>query len=182
MEARARKEEIMGGSKHGVVGVAEGDRSGGERSEPERRAPSITRFGGFGTVESELPDPEVPEKATRRRYSAAYKKKILEEAAACKGTPGAIGSLLRREGLYSSHLTSWKRQSEKGELESLSPKKRGRKKRPANPLARKVRELESETKRLKKQLERAETIISFQKKLSEMLGISLEQKENHGTC
>ena len=71
---------------------------------------------------------------------------------------------------------------EKGELNGLAPKKRGRKAKPINPLARRVRELGSETRRLKKQLEKAETIISFQKKLSEMLGISLDQKENDETC
>ena len=182
MEATVRKEETMADSDYGVQGDAEGDRSGGERSEPERRSPSMARFGGFVTVESELPDPEVPAKASRRRFSAAYKKKVLEEAASCKGAPGAIGSLLRREGLYSSHLTAWKKQREKGELDGLAPKKRGRKKKPVNPLARKVRELESETRRLRKQLDKAETIISFQKKLSEMLGISLDQKGNHETC
>jgi transposase-like protein len=182
MEATVRKEEIMADSEYGVEGDAEGDRSGGERSEPERRSPSRARLDGFVTVESEVPDPEVPAKASRRRFSATYKKRILEEAAVCKGTPGAIGSLLRREGLYSSHLTAWKKQREKGELDGLAPKKRGRKKKPVNPLARKVRELESETRRLRRQLDKAETIIAFQKKLSEMLGISLDQKGNHETC
>ncbi|MBW2109213.1 MAG: transposase [Deltaproteobacteria bacterium] len=130
----------------------------------------------------ERPDPEVPAKARRRRFSAQYKKRILEEADACKAKPGAMGALLRREGLYSSHLTTWRKQREKGELEALAPKKRGRKAKPVNPLARRVRELERETRRLKRQLDRAETIISFQKKLSEMLGISLDQKENDETC
>jgi len=77
--------------------------------------------------------------------------------------PGAIGALLRREGLYSSHLTTWRQQREKGELNGLAPKKRGRKVNPINPLSGKVRELEVENRRLKKQLDRAETIISFQK-------------------
>lgn len=79
MEATVRREETMADSVYGVKGHAEGDRSGGERSEPERRSPSRTSFGGSATVESELPDPEVPAKASRRRFSAAYKKKILEE-------------------------------------------------------------------------------------------------------
>ena len=93
-----------------------------------------------------------------------------------------MGALLRREGLYSSHITTWRKQREKGELEGLAPKKRGRKARPINPLTRKIRELENETRRLQKQLDRAETIISFQKKLSEMLGIPLDPKGNGETC
>lgn len=132
--------------------------------------------------EIQRPDSEVPAKAQRRRFSAQYKKKILEEADACTGKPGAMGTLLRREGLYSSHLTTWRKQREKGELDGLAPKKRGRKAKPVNPLTRKVRELEGENRRLKKQLDTAETIISFQKKLSEMLGISLDHKENDETC
>ena len=109
------------------------------------------------------PDPEVPAKARRRKFSARYKKRILEEADGCKGVPGAIGALLRREGLYSSHLTTWRKQRERGELNGLTPKKRGRKAKPISPLARKVRELEAENRRLQKQLEKAETIIAFQK-------------------
>jgi len=155
-----------------------GSRSGGERSDPERRDP----VGVVPLKGNERPDPEVPVKARRRRFSAQYKKKILEEADGCKGKPGAMGALLRREGLYSSHLTTWRKQREKAELDGLAPKKRGRKAKPINPLARQVRELESETRRLQKQLDKAETIISFQKKLSEMLGISLDQKKNDETC
>ena len=126
------------------------------------------------------PDPEVTTKAYRRKFSAQFKKRILEEADACRGKSGAVGALLRREGLYSSHLTSWRKQRDKGELEGLTPKKRGRKAEPTNPLTRKVRELEVENRRLKKQLDRAETIITFQKKLSEILGIPLEEKDETG--
>ena len=159
-----------------------GSRSGGERSDPERREPPKPPVGVVPLQGTERPDPEVPAKARRRRFSAQYKKKILEEADACKGKHGAIGALLRREGLYSSHLTTWRKQREKGELDGLTPKKRGRKARPINSLTRKVRELEGENRKLKKQLDKAETIISFQKKLSEMLGISLDQKENDERC
>jgi len=128
------------------------------------------------------PDPEVPAKAQRRKFSAQYKKRILDEADGCKDVPGAIGALLRREGLYSSHLATWRKQRERGELDGLRPKKRGRKAKPNNPLAVKVRELEAENRRLQRQLEKAETIIAFQKKLSEMLGIPLERKESDETC
>jgi transposase len=75
---------------------------------------------------SKVPDPEVVPQAKRRRFNAEYKVRILEEADACS-EPGEIGALLRREGLYSSHLTTWRRQREQGHLEGLSPKKRGRK-------------------------------------------------------
>lgn len=156
--------------------------SEGRYSDPERGDTMKTPVKPFAVKEEERPNPEVPAKAQRRRFSAQYKKKILEEADACKGSPGGVGSLLRREGLYSSHLTTWRRQRDKGELDGLTPKKRGRKAKPANPLARKTKELEAENRRLKKQLEKAETIISFQKKLSEMLGISLNPKENDETC
>ena len=179
MSFTLRKEETIPDFTYGVCVGAEGARSGGERSEPERRAPSGSIFGVLGT---RLHDPEVPAKATRRRFSAKYKKNILQESDACKGIPGAIGSLLRREGLYSSHLTAWKKQSEKGELAGLTPKKRGKKVNHVNPLTIKVKELESEISRLKGKLEKAETIIAFQKKLSEMLGINPEQKESDKKC
>jgi len=128
------------------------------------------------------PDSEVPAKARRRKFAAQYKKRILDEADGCRHVPGAVGALLRREGLYSSHLTTWRKQRERGEFDGLSPKKRGRKAEPINPLAGKVRELEAENRRLQRQLEKAEMIIAFQKKLSEMLGIPLERKESDETC
>lgn len=141
------------------------------------------RGPGMLTVrELKTPDPEVPAKAQRRKFSAQYKKRILDEADGCKGKPGAVGGLLRREGLYSSHLRTWRKQRERGELEGLSPKKRGRKAKEVNPLAWKVRELEAENRRLQKQLDKAETIIAFQKKLSEMLGIPLDRKGSDETC
>ena len=139
-------------------------------------------IGIFTMKEIKAPDPEVPAKAGRRKFSAQYKKRILDEADGCKGKLGAIGALLRREGLYSSHLTTWRKQRERGELDGLKPKKRGRKAKPINPLAGKIRKLEAENRRLHKQLEKAETIIAFQKKLSEMLGISLDRKESGETC
>ncbi len=179
MRSTMRNEETMPDFMYGVCVGAEGARSGGERSEPERRAPSRPLFGVLG---ANLHDPEVPAKATRRRFSAKYKKDILQEADACKGIPGAIGRLLRREGLYSSHLTTWKKQSEEGKLAGLTPKKRGRKANHVNLLTAKVKILESEINRLEGKLEKAETIIIFQKKLSEMLGINLEKKESDKKC
>src|SRR3989304_4903910 len=98
---------------------------------------------------------EVVAKATRRRFSAEYKRSVLREADACR-KPGEIGALLRREGLYSSNLVTWRRQREKGELSALSPRKRGPVPKEKNPLAAKVAALEKETARLKARAERGE--------------------------
>ncbi len=119
---------------------------------------------------SAAPDPEVPEKPQRRRYSAEYKLRILQEADMCR-EPGEIGVLLRREGLYFSHLKTWRRQREEGTLAALSPRKRGRKATPVSPLSRRVAELEEENRRLTERLKQAETIIDVQKKVSEILRI-----------
>ncbi len=117
-------------------------------------------------------DPEVPEKARRRRFTAEYKLRVLQEADAC-GEPGEIGALLRREGLYSSHLVVWRRQREEGTLQGLMPRKRGRKPQQKNPLAKKVAELERENERLQRRLKQAEMIIDVQKKVSQILGVPL---------
>lgn len=123
------------------------------------------------------PDPEVlprTEKAKRRTFTAAYKQWVLEEAEKCREQPGGIGRLLRREGLYSSHLTTWRRQQEVGQLAGLAPHKRGPK---SNAEAEEVSRLRRENARLTRQLEKAELIIEAQKKLSEILGITLEQEK-----
>ena len=119
------------------------------------------------------PDPEVPEAKARRRFTARYKLRILEEADRCT-EPGQLGVLLRREGLYSSNLTTWRRQRSEGILDSLSPKKRGRKAKEKNPLAERVGHLERENRRLRHKLKQAETIIEVQKKVSQLLGIPLD--------
>jgi len=126
------------------------------------------------------PDPEVAERAARRRFTAEYKRRVLQEADACAGT-GELGGLLRREGLYSSHLTTWRRQREQGTLAALSPKKRGRPAVPGSPLARRVAELEREKARLEGRLKQAETIIEVQKKISEILGIPLKTADTAGS-
>ena len=123
-------------------------------------------------------DVEVVAKATRRRFTAAYKRKILRAADACT-QPGAIGVLLRREGLYSSHLTTWRAQRERGELLGLAPKRRGPAPKPKNPLMAKVAALEREVTRYKARTERAEALVALQKKVAELLGIALPQ--NGGT-
>ncbi len=116
---------------------------------------------------------EVMAKPTRRRYSAEYKLRILLEADAST-SPGAIGALLRREGLYSSNLTAWRKQREKGKVEGLSQKRRGPLPKEKNPLADKVKALERETARLRARAERAEGLVELQKKVSEILGIELK--------
>jgi transposase len=119
------------------------------------------------------PDPEVPENKPRRKFTAKYKLQILQEADACTES-GQLGALLRSKGLYSSNLTTWRKQRDQGLLDALSPKKRGRKEKEKNPLAPRVAELQRETKRLTRKLKRAEAIIEFQKKISEILGIPQE--------
>jgi transposase len=117
--------------------------------------------------------PEVPEKAQRRRFEAAYKLRILAEADRSAG-PGEIGELLRREGLYSSHLTAWRRQRDEGSLAGLEPKRRGRKAKRKDQLATENQHLRRENERLAERLRQAETIIDVQKKVSEMLAIPLK--------
>ena len=121
-----------------------------------------------------LTEVEVLAKAERRRFTAEYKVKVLRETDRCK-QPGEIGALLRREGLYWSNLTTWRKQRESGELAGLSARKRGPQRREKNPLAERVRELERDNMRLKQRAERAEGIVELQKKVSEILGIELEK-------
>jgi len=118
----------------------------------------------------------VTAKPTRRRYTAEYKHRILREAVACT-RPGELGALLRREGLYSSNLTVWRKQRERREIEGLSQKKRGPLPKEKNPLAAKVATLERENRRLRARSERAEGLVELQKKVSEILGIELKHNE-----
>lgn len=113
---------------------------------------------------------EVTDRAKRRRFSPAYKLEILRQADRCR-EPGDLGALLRREGLYSSHLTMWRRQRSEAAAAVLSTVKRGRK----GPDERDVRiaQLEKDNVRLQARAEKAETLVEFQKKVSEVLGIAL---------
>jgi transposase-like protein len=123
--------------------------------------------------ERTAPPPEVLEKPVRRRFTVEYKLRMLAEADACS-EPGMLGELLRREGLYSSHLSTWRRQRDEGALAGLAPKRRGRKPKPKNPLADENEQLRRENQRLKEKLRQAELIIDVQKKVSEMLNIPLK--------
>ena len=115
------------------------------------------------------PDPEVTERAKRRRFTAEYKLRILREADTCK-RDGDLGALLRREGLYSSHLATWRRQRDEITKAGLKARKRGPKGKGVDP---QVKQLKRENARLKRRLERVELMLTIQKKASEMLGIPL---------
>jgi transposase len=121
-------------------------------------------------VKEEMPKTEVVAKAKRKQFSAAEKLRILREADACQGS-GEIGALLRREGIYSSYLSTWRRQRERGELDGLAPQRRGPK---PDPQAAEIARLKRENERLQKRLQQAELIIDFQKKAVQLFGGTLE--------
>lgn len=116
-----------------------------------------------------MPKTEVGSKPRRKQFSAAERLRILREVDACQGS-GEVGALLRREGIYSSYLTTWRRQKERGELDGLSPQKRGPK---VDPQAIENAKLRRENEKLKEQLRKAELIIDIQKKVSQILGVKL---------
>ena len=143
--------------------VGEPERRGDERSETPRSggSPAIERL-----TAPVPPDPEVPARHTRRRFTTAYKLEMLRKADACT-RHGELGALLRKEGLYSSHLITWRQQRERG----LTPKKRGRKAVPVDP---QLKRLEQENRRLTTRLQKAEAVIDFQKKVAALLQIPLK--------
>ena len=118
-------------------------------------------------------DTEVAAKPVRRRFTAEYKLRILQVADQC--APGEVGALLRREGLYSSHLTTWRHQRDTGQLAGLAPKPRGPK---PNPQAEELARLRRENERLQTRLQQAEAIIDAQKKLSQLFGLTLPTEPN----
>jgi len=122
------------------------------------------------------PNPEVQDKAVRRRFTIEYKLRILTLADDCS-EPGSLGTLLRREGLYASNLNTWRHQRERGILSGLTPKKRGRKEAVRNPLIAENEKLRRENERISKRLRQAEIIIDVQKKVSQILGIQLATPE-----
>jgi len=147
--------------------VGEPERRGNERSEAPRSGGSST----FERVAAPAPpDPEVPARHARRRFTTAYKLEILRKADACT-RHGELGALLRTEGLYSSHLITWRQQRERG----LTPKKRGRK---AVAVHAEMKKLEQENRRLTTRLKKAEALLDFQKKLSSLLQIPLRPFES----
>jgi transposase-like protein len=162
--------DIMDGQQAVVAGETQG----------ARRASGVFPARG-GAERGRAADPEVPAKAKRRQFAPEYKQRILREAAAASA-PGEIGALLRREGLYSSHLITWRRQRERGELAGLSAKRRGRKAKGVNPLAKRVAELERDKRRLECKLEQAELLLDIQKKASRLLEIPLRSRDDDGSA
>lgn len=158
-----------------VVPMPDGRGAAGQAVLTDSAAPT-SRAAPSVRPAAAVPDPEVPEKATRRRFTAEYKLRILREAEGCE-TPGAVGALLRREGLYSSNLTTWRQQQDQGALAALSPRTRGRRTAAAQSLVRRIAELERELARLHERLRQAEAIMAAQKKLSEILGLPLATPE-----
>jgi transposase-like protein len=143
--------------------VGEPERRGDERSEAARSGGSPTNACADVPV---APDPEVSPRHTRRRFTTAYKLEMLRRADACT-RHGELGALLRKAGLYSSHLITWRQQQTAG----LTPKKRGRKTTAVDP---RIKKLEQDNRRLTSRLQQAEAVIAFQKKVSELLGIPLK--------
>lgn len=146
--------------------------SGAERSEAER---SDAERSVAPDEAKTTPDPEVVVRAKRRQYTAEYKKRILAEADSAK-EPGTIGAMLRREGLYSSHLTHWRQQRDLG----LSPHRRGPKPK-QYPLSKEIRNLQQHNDQLTQRLARAELIIDVQKKVSLLLGIPMAAVDSDGS-
>ena len=136
------------------------------------KLPEASASGGKAAI----PEPEVPARPKRRRFSAAYKARVVEEAEGCSEL-GEIGALLRREGLYSSQLSAWRKLYRAGALQALRDDKRGRK-ATKDPLEDEVARLRKQNERLAHRLEQAETIIEIQKKVATMLGIPLNSVEN----
>ena len=150
-----------------------------ERTEGARRATGV--FSGEEASGRPLgvtaPDTEVVAKARRRRFTAQYKQQIVREADRCTHL-GAIGALLRREGLYSSQLTNWRGARDRGELEGLAPKPRGPKAAAVDPRDRKIVEQDREIVRWKHRAERAEALVEVQKKVAALLGTPLDTERS----
>jgi transposase-like protein len=147
-------------------------------TEGARRATGVFPGGAAPTGDAVLrrSEVEVVAKAERRRFTGEYKRRIVREADRCT-KPGEIGALLRREGLYSSLLTTWRAARDRGELEGLSPRKRGPKVVPPDPRDKKIAEQEREIERWRKRAERAEALVDVQKKVAALLGTPLESEK-----
>jgi transposase len=157
--------------------VPAAERSEAERSETERSAAMGT--AGAHSTPIVRPDPEVVAKAKRRRFTAKYKQEILTKADAAASEAGAIGALLRRERLYSSHLTTWRRDREASIQQGLEPRKRGPKST-RSPLGDENQKLQRENERLTEQLRKAEIIIDVQKKVAALLGAPILPVDRKG--
>ena len=166
-EDKRRSVVVLGGEAVALGPDGRGDGRAG--------APGDGNLGKTSTASREasvIPDPEVAAQPKRRRFSAAYKMRVVEEAEACMEV-GAVGALLRREGLYSSQLSAWRKQYRAGALQALRDDKRGRKVT-KHPLEDEVARLRKQNERLSLRLEQAEAIMEIQKKVAAMLGNPLD--------
>jgi len=156
--------------------VMKPEQEGGEM-EGAHRATGISSPGTqlkYQNTPAAVFDTEVSEKATRRRFTAEYKRRIIREADDCK-EQGQVGTLLRREGLYYSNLDTWRRQAERGTLDALSSKKRGPKAKRADKSTLLIKEQKREILKLKAGLKKAELIIEAQKKITEIFQIEKQE-------
>ena len=168
----------MNGNSLGVVlspgGLAGAERSAGERSEPQRSAAPAK--AGADPLAASRPDPEVVAKAKRRSFTAEYKQRILQEAEVAAATRGGVGTLLRREGLFSSHLVSWRRERDQGIREALTSHQRGPKSQ-HHPLEEENQKLRQQLGQLTEKLRKAEIIIDVQKKVAALLGNPIPEQD-----
>ena len=156
-----------------MANIGDAERRGGERSEAPRSGGS-PMFERASAGSLQLPDPEVAARPKRRQFTAEYKLRVLRQADACKES-GEIGALLRREGLYSSHLVHWRRQREEAAQAQLKTRKRGPKPKVQDP---RVKELERENAKLQRQLKRVALLLDIQKKAGEILGIPMKNLDD----
>ena len=152
---------------------------GAGETEGARRATGVFPAGTLAAAVAAVreADTEVVAKPQRRRFTAEYKRRIVREADRCT-TPGAIGALLRREGLDSSHLTTWRAARDRGELEALAPKKRGPHAPPPDPRDKQLAEQAREIAKWKKRAERAEALVEVQKKVAALLGTPFDSENS----
>jgi transposase-like protein len=156
----------------------DGDRVDGGAGNVESAAQSASQAVFSAVLPGRVPDPEVVATATRRRFTAEFKLRVLREADACT-KPGEIGALLRREGIYSSLLTCWRRERERGEFVGLTPKKRGAK--PTHDSRDlEIERLKRENAKLEERLRIAELICAAQKKVAQILGLTLAKPQDDG--
>ena len=150
-----------------------------ERSEADRSA-AVGKTVAPDLAAPPRPNPEVVANAKRRSFTAEYKLSVLAQADAASAQPGAIGTLLRREGLYSSHLATWRRERRNGILKGLTPHKRGPKSK-CNPQEEEIQKLRKDNQRLTEQLRKAEIVIDVQKKVGALLGWPLPKADPEET-